>query len=351
MTKVKIPRIESLDWLRGLMALSIMFYHLTTITLMPLDSSDVLGRLGVYGVSIFFVLSGLSMAIVYHNYIKDFRTSLYFFIRRIFRIWPLLWLVCLLVVLPQIGKSGAYSLHLIFLNITTLFGFVKPTAYIAVGAWSIGNEMVYYALTPLIIYLYNYKRWIGNGLFIVSLIVGMIFSFYLLNPYLMLSRQWAIYVNPFNNFFLYIMGIAIYYNFKDIQINQKVNIAALLVAVALFCWLPFSGNQISILTGLGRICFVGLSFVIVFCFYKIKITLPHIINQSLENFGIATYGVYLFHPVMYFYINMLFPKLYFYYSNLLIGIVSVSTLVIAIISYKYFELRFIKIKDTKYKTL
>ena len=57
-------RIESLDWLRGLMAVSIMIYHLTGGLFFTLDSSSVLGRLGVYGVSVFFVLSGLSMAVV-----------------------------------------------------------------------------------------------------------------------------------------------------------------------------------------------------------------------------------------------------------------------------------------------
>ncbi len=62
-------RIESLDWLRGLMAIAIMFYHLTSWHITPLDSSSVLGRLGIYGVSVFFILSGLSMAVVYSNFI------------------------------------------------------------------------------------------------------------------------------------------------------------------------------------------------------------------------------------------------------------------------------------------
>jgi peptidoglycan/LPS O-acetylase OafA/YrhL len=51
------PRIEALDWLRGLMAVSIMLYHLTIWYIVALDSSSVLGRLGIYGVSVFFVLS------------------------------------------------------------------------------------------------------------------------------------------------------------------------------------------------------------------------------------------------------------------------------------------------------
>lgn len=75
-------RLESLDWLRGLMALSIMLYHFGG----KHDAATPLGRLGIYGVSIFFILSGLSMAIAYDRYIQGFRTSVTFFIRRLFRI-------------------------------------------------------------------------------------------------------------------------------------------------------------------------------------------------------------------------------------------------------------------------
>ena len=150
MSNMKGTRIETLDWLRGLMALSIMFYHLSCWIIRPLDSANPLGRLGIYGVSIFFVLSGLSMAIVYNSYVKSIRTSINFYVRRIFRIWPLFWVACILTILPQVLKTGTYSWKHLFINITTLFGFIKPAAYIPTGAWSIGNEMVYYALTPLI---------------------------------------------------------------------------------------------------------------------------------------------------------------------------------------------------------
>ena len=174
---MNVDRIASLDWLRGMMALSIMIYHLTCWIFTPLNSASLLGRLGIYGVSIFFILSGLSMAVVYNNYINSFKTSLFFFIRRVFRIWPLLWIVCLFIIFSPILNNQIYSIKIIIYNLTTLFGFIAPTKYIATGAWSIGNEMVYYALTPMIIVLYNYKLWIGNLLFIVTLIIGLLFAF------------------------------------------------------------------------------------------------------------------------------------------------------------------------------
>lgn len=334
-------RIETLDWLRGLMALSIMFYHLTIWIIVPLDSSSPLGRLGVYGVSIFFVLSGLSMAIVYNRYIKSVRASVNFYVRRIFRIWPLLWVVCILVVLPKIFKTGTCDWELLFMNLTTLFGFTEPSAYIATGAWSIGNEMVYYALTPLIFFLYNYRKWAGNLLFLLTLATGMYFAFGLLTPDKNIMAQWKLYVNPLNNLFLYVMGIAIYYNFKDFKFNQVLNLALLIIAVLLFCLLPYTGNQISIVSGAGRVAFVIISFLIVLTFYKLSIALPQFISKPLETFGIATYGVYLIHPVVYLYMKFFFKMAGFTSVYLLYLMVVVATVVLSVKSYAWFELSMI----------
>lgn len=343
MIEKKSSRIETLDWLRGLMALAIMFYHLTIWIIAPQDSSSVIGRLGVYGVSIFFILSGLSMAIVYNRYIKSIISSVRFFIRRIFRIWPLMWIVCVMAVLPAFLKTGTLDWYLMFINLTTLFGFLEPAAYIATGAWSIGNEMVYYAITPLIIILYNYKKWAGNLFFLCSVAVGLYFALVLLDPSISVSNQWKLYVNPFNNFFLYVMGFAIFYNFRDKEISQKYNLAILVLSILLFCFLPFEGNQITIVSGIGRIVFVSISFLIVLCFYKMKITLPDIMSNSLETFGIATYGVYLLHPVIYQYEKFIFKAIGLNNLTLLYISVVVSTVILSVISYKYFELKMIGI--------
>jgi exopolysaccharide production protein ExoZ len=241
MNQQKQSRIETLDWLRGLMALSIMYYHLTHWFFFHTDASNPLGRLGVYGVSIFFLLSGLSMAIVYNRYISSLKSSLNFFVRRIFRIWPLYWIVCILAIAPEVFKTGSFDGALFFLNVSTLFGFVSPGAYIPTGAWSIGNEMVYYAMTPFIFMLYNYRRWAGNLFFLISLAVGGLFAFYLLDSRTDIGPQWHTYINPFNNLFLYVMGIAIYYNFRQINIPTLLNLALLLMAVSLFCFYPSMG--------------------------------------------------------------------------------------------------------------
>jgi exopolysaccharide production protein ExoZ len=325
------------------MALSIMFYHLTIWLIMPLNSTSVLGRFGVYGVSIFFVLSGLSMAIVYNSYLISIKNSFYFYIRRIFRIWPLLWVVCILTIIPTIIKTGSFPYKSIILNFTTLFGFVKPTAYIATGSWSIGNEMVYYSLTPLIFFLYAKRKWAGNLFFYISLVIGLIFAFFILNPQQKLSDQWSNYVNPFNNLFLYIMGIFIYYNFKDVNIKPFINKFLLMIATLLFFFLPFKGDQISVLTGFGRLIYILLSFIIVLCFYKLNTNLPDFLTKILGAFGEATYGVYLIHPVIFTYVKYILGNAGLTNNIFLFFIVITLTILISIFSYKYFEVPLIKL--------
>ena len=262
------------------------------------DAASLLGKLGIYGVSIFFILSGLSMAIAYDRYIKNFRSAGAFYIRRLFRIWPLLWLAVALVTVPAYIVGKPYSWAVIGLNLSTLFGFIAPAKYINVGAWSIGNEMVFYALTPIFIAAYHSRRSIGNLLAIAAAGIGLIFAFNLLDSSRSLSSQWVLYINPLNNLFLYSAGIAIFYNFKDVEAPRRWHFPILLLTVALFVAYPSTGDQINIVTGVNRVAMSLISLTIVIAFYKCPPCLPPFIGNKLEQLGIATYGVYLLHPIV-----------------------------------------------------
>jgi exopolysaccharide production protein ExoZ len=293
-------RLDSLDWHRGLLALSIMICHLTDWNLYHPASDEVLGRLEIYSVSMFFILSGLSMGVVYSNFIRDSRSTISFYIRRIFRIWPLLWIAVSVVVAGEaMLKNKAVDWIMVVLNLTTLFGFISPTSYINTGAWSIGNEMVYYAMTPVIVLLYNKNIAYGNIVFAGTVVVGSYFAFSALSAVGTLAEQWKVYINPFNNLFFYTAGIAIYYNARSFEVKQKVVIAVLFVAVLIFCFYPANGDLIQIVTGTNRLVFFLVSVLMVFGFYKLTFEPPRLLGRSLAALGVATYGVYLLHPIVY----------------------------------------------------
>ncbi|MDC5023914.1 acyltransferase [Acinetobacter baumannii] len=336
-----MKRFESLDWLRGLMAFAIMIYHLVSWQLFQAPdhphAGSILGNFGIYGVTIFFVLSGLSMGIVYNNYIKDFQTSIVFFLRRIFRLLPLLWITIAVVVGINYLVRGELDIYKIFLNITLLFGFVAPDQYINVGAWSIGNETFYYAFTPFLIMLYAKNKQLGNLAVLGLVAVGIYFAFSALDPSKTLSEQWTTYINPFNNFFLYACGLALYYNFHNVSMKNIANIL-IVTSLAVLCLYPVTGDQINITTGINRVVFALASIALTLGFYKLEIDLPSWFAKPFANLGEATYGVYLLHPVVYIFINKVVHQ-----PLACIIVTSLITIIAANISYRLYEKPFIKL--------
>ena len=332
-----MKRYESLDWLRGMMAFAIMIYHLVSWTLFHPESGSILGNFGVYGVSIFFVLSGLSMAIVYNHFIKNIQSSAVFFLRRLFRLLPLLWVVIAAASGLIFLSSGEIDVYKIFINATLLFSFIAPGEYINIGAWSIGNEMVYYAFTPFLIAIYAKNKRLGNLAVLSTILIGLYFAFGVFDKNQSLSLQWQNYINPFNNFFLYTCGLALYYNFHEINLKK---IAPFLIAasLAILVFYPVSGDQINIISGFNRIVFALASIVLTLGFYKLEADFPGWFSKPFANLGEATYGVYLLHPIVFIFANKLV-------SNPIASILltSIITIIAANISYRFYEKPFIKI--------
>lgn len=333
-------RLESLDWLRGLLAFFIMIYHLACWEFAEPNASEVLGRIGIYGVAMFFILSGLSMAFVYHAYIKNLRTFFFFLLRRVFRIWPLLWIAVAAVTFGNtIIKKEAIDWQLIFLNLTTLFGFLDPGAYINTGAWSIGNEMVYYSFTPIFLAIYNRSRLNGNLLTSFSIGITIYFGFWVLDDTQSLASQWHLYIHPLNNLAFYCAGVALFYNASRFSIPQPFVIPLMLITIISFTAWPANGDLIATVTGFNRIAFFVITVTFVLSVYKLTVSPHRLITGSLTTFGFATYGIYLLHPIVHSFLKVLNSQLSINPTPWLISIATiVLTLYAATLSYKWVEL-------------
>ena len=115
-----------------------------------------MGRIGLYGVSVFYILSGLTLYLIYINSLKlDWRSLLTFGIKRSFRIYPLLRLT---VALTLWLNPKLYNPTDLFLSVTGLFGFLKPAGGLGTGVWSIGNEFVFYTVFPILILIAQFNR-------------------------------------------------------------------------------------------------------------------------------------------------------------------------------------------------
>jgi len=149
-------RIDSMEGLRGVAALLIIFYHLVTFANLPTPNelSFIKSYFGM-GVPLFFTLSGFVLAWGYSKKLRNNRNEIIsFYIRRFFRIAPLFFTV--LIFWRTLGHflwSWTDSNLSIFLNLTFLFGLVPGYhESLVLAGWSIGIEMLFYLIFPFLIY-------------------------------------------------------------------------------------------------------------------------------------------------------------------------------------------------------
>ncbi|PWK26181.1 peptidoglycan/LPS O-acetylase OafA/YrhL [Arcicella aurantiaca] len=292
-------RLKSLDILRGLTAFAIMFYHFSIWTNKgeAHTADSFLGRIGLYGVSIFFVLSGLTMYLVYHHKMQDSKAIKSFFIKRIFRIYPLYWLACLGSIFFL--ETPATNMDILW-NITGLFAFIN-TKSLTTGGWSIGNELVFYAFFPLLIWLSKDRKHFFLTV-IWSVSIGIFFAFSLLNNTSSMTAQWLTYTNPFNQLFFFVAGISLG-KMSDSTLffkqHKTLNFIILFLMISLFVFYPTVGQQTNLISGINRIVFSVLSIAICYFIFTSEVELPIIIEKPLTTLGEISYGVYLIHPIIF----------------------------------------------------
>jgi exopolysaccharide production protein ExoZ len=334
-------RLHNLDYLRGLAAIGIMLYHYMSWVFGKYESETFMGRLGIYGVSIFYVLSGLTLYYVYfkkmHPTVSDIKD---FYIKRFFRIYPLLWAVIIATIVLSM-KIPAVSK--VFLNLTGLFGFVRWDAYIGTGVWSIGNELVFYAFFPFFIYFSKHRPpifWIFSG---AILALYLYFAFYRLTPDQTLTAQWHDYVNPLNQVFLFLGGYLIGYLFSNTTVPNLVCTLLIVVGVALFVFYPIEGDRILLVTGYNRLIFTLACFIICFGFFKLHVEVPAFLDKPLSIFGESSYSIYLLHPLVYNVCGKIMGKFIHAPKGLaLMGVSIVITLIVSYLSYEKFEKFFMR---------
>jgi peptidoglycan/LPS O-acetylase OafA/YrhL len=152
---MKPTRVNEIDLLRFLAALSVVFYHYTFrghaadgLSVMPYPLLAPAAKYGYLGVELFFMISGfvVLMTAAASARLRDFCIS------RIVRLYPAFWACCTITFAATVAFGGpqAVTLDQYLVNMTMLSGLSKMQP-IDGAYWSLLVEIRFYALVAVVL--------------------------------------------------------------------------------------------------------------------------------------------------------------------------------------------------------
>lgn len=274
--------------LRGLSVFFVVLYHLKIAGFSS----------GYLGVDVFFVISGFLMAKLYT---PDDKAG--FFLKRAKRLLPAYFAVIFLTVLASLFitvpsdfsqvKNQSYFALLLSSNI----GFWMQNSYFENAAfnpllhlWSLGVEIQFYLLVPLIFWLAQRSK----PLYFIFLGGSLICCFFLVG----ISPKTAFFLTPFRLWqFLIGFAVARYYVTPD-GMSRRTGVGLLgLIALCLAPFLNLNGESLSILNGhpgLAALA-VSLATAAVLAFGIPKRVESNVLSRGLVKLGEYSYSIYLAH--------------------------------------------------------
>lgn len=300
-TNVSMPAERVLGWdlLRGMCAFAVASYHL-----MFWQDIAAIHTLGSYGVYLFFVLSGASLAYNYSDKFKSGQFSFLSFLRvRYLRLAPL-YLALMLVALPwKIFKDGAtFDLVTTYLlNVTFLFGFFNPSINASlIGGWSLGIEAIFYLAFPCLMLTFRSTLLTaGTLILLLAIQIGWIAvtlgqtggDAQNVNAYFQAPAFAAYFMTGC------VLGVAKRKGLLEAFRFKSIGLAVLFAGFAFMVLAnPVVANDE--ITGWRGFILGATCFAMVYAASRMSV------NGSLAKlasyFGDATYGLYLLHPVIFF---------------------------------------------------
>lgn len=340
----------SLDGVRALCILGVIFHHIPFSFGLP-----KIFHLGFLGVDVFFVMSGVLIETLILR--EKSRTGSFFltnfYIRRSLRIFPIYYLLVftLLIFLattrPHTPMLKTYLSELPYYLTYTCNWMVILGVNMAI-MWSLATEEQFYLIWPLI-EKYCRPR-LGFCLLLLALVFNQMINFGVFNG-------WIAYFygsSPPNilqiTFTPIILGVVLgrllhtprTFAFLTHLIGSKL--APLGWAGFLFslCW--FAPEDLSgwprLLIQITMAMLIG-SLII----REDHFAAPLVQLSPLRRFGVVSYGAYLYHMVAIHLVNVVFRRLGWSNSWMILGATLLVTYAMAEVSYRVLEIRMLRLKE------
>lgn len=346
-------RLESLDVLRGILAIGVMVYHYSLprfSAVIPSGMQTVLHWVGIYGVEAFFVISGTSLSIAYGG--ADMRRASVlasFFARRFFRIAPLFYLAltgslllkCIGAMLLEDTSILSVSNIRVAFNVSFVFGAWDPAQSLVPAGWSVGMEMVFYTICPLLLIAFARNRNCMWCALAVGIAMAAYCDKYRLDSAQPLAGQWGSYVLVANHFVFFVAGMVVgAFDSRLRAIHRQSAILSILV-IGCLCFIACAGtsDEIELVTGWRRALLGALTIglCIGVCGLCPRNGMPTRIGLYLGN---ISYSVYLLH----YFCGLFWDRLLGVNAPVAVFGASVSTTIMAAsVCYNAIEIPFIRI--------
>lgn len=287
----RVERLHALDLTRGVCAMSVIVYHFLLWTEIARVES-----MGTFSVYMFFILSALTMA---HNYIYTFKSEIAlstlrkFFVNRIARIMPLLFIVASAMQLLRMASDGTFSTQDLSRFLLTASGlFSLHSAGLSsntIGAWSLAVEILFYALFPVLMLLFaNMRR---RTLFLIAacLIPAQHAGIALAREYSD-PIDWYIYASPIVFAPYFMIGFLIQ---RDSPRGSSLSFWGGLLFLFVVLGFSFAVNARIMSGGLIHLFLTIMSGVTIWFMYHARV--PAWLRRGAVFLGEISYAVYLVH--------------------------------------------------------
>ena len=199
--------------------------------------------------------------------------------------------------------------------------------------WSIGNELSFYLLLPVIFWCLK-KGWLSGLIISIIIFAAYIyFAYYMFNPLHEDTTEDANYKNPLNQAALFLGGILIGFFFKEIKIKTTYAYLLALIGLLLFFFLPAHGDLRIVYIGNYRIAFTLICFIITIGFFRMDVENLNLkIKKIFSWLGEISYSLYLMHGLVWSVILLTGIKIRF-----VLPIAIITTFILSHLVYQYLE--------------
>lgn len=339
-----------IDSIRGIAILMVVFVHTAVIVNNLNPVVDYFAKYCQMGVQLFFVASAFTLSLSVENRAVESQPLLKYWIRRVFRIAPVYYLGILLyssIFIIQKGEITEVFIKNIITNVFFIHGFYPPAHNSVVpGGWSIGTEMAFYLVFPLLFKIAKKYFSVPNKiayLLLTSILISQVFVLSAIFFGYDMYNNGFLYFSLFNQLPCFVVGISYYFYLQNSANNNSYKYDIIFLILFSLVSITLWGLKINYLFSIIPVL-TSISFVFLIEIFR-KVDRLNI--KLIGNIGKVSFSMYLFHFLIIGILDSIIPaslKSYGIMSLLMLySITTFLSYLVAQVSFKFIEQPFIKI--------